>query len=137
VPRLNAEDCDHSGAHKEVISGQRTGEYVCDSCGESWASAASLASAQEAFRRKKAQEVTPRQTRVVPFTSADKAYEIRIYQTDNGFSVAGFLGDSKVTASYHVTMVDDFDFRIYHGEWAHDHLVAAVRDDIVNGRLVA
>ncbi len=34
-----------------------------------------------------------------------------------------------------IEMAIDFDFRHYHGEWAHDHLVAAVKDDIVRGRV--
>lgn len=45
-------DCSHLGAHKEVINGQRTGEYKCESCGDTFLDRESLEAAQEAYRNR-------------------------------------------------------------------------------------
>jgi hypothetical protein len=52
---ISKDDCSHSGAHKEFISGQRTGEYICEECGTSWMSSSALEDAQENYRRRQAE----------------------------------------------------------------------------------
>lgn len=73
--------------------------------------------------------------RTVSVTINTTNYEIRVFSDGADYRVAGYRDGRQVTAGYGVTMATDFDFRTYHGEWAHDHLVAAVNDDITEGRV--
>jgi len=132
---LDPDNCSHSNAHKEVISGQRTGEYVCDACGQSWTSSASLDAAQEAYEKKHAQQKTTLATRTHPVCANGVDFQVRVYCDGAVYRVAGYQGERQVTVGYSVTMTTDFDFRTYNGEWAVDHLVRAATKDIIEGRV--
>ena len=71
----------------------------------------------------------------IPVSANGKHYEIRVFADDADYSVAGYHNDRQVTAGYGVKMVTDFDFHQYHGTWAHDHLVTAVKEDIMRGHV--
>lgn len=82
------DDCSHAGAHKEFISGQRTGEYVCEACGNSWTSEASLENAQDQYRRKKqleeiaklpASELSYDQLMIAPTNKVAESIQQRAY----------------------------------------------------------
>ena len=135
MPRLDPENCDHSSAHKEMISGQKTGEYVCDGCGESWMSSEGVRAAQAAYETRVAQGKTPSQTLRVP--ARGKEYEVKVYRDGDGHRVAGYLAGEQVTMSYSVTTTTNFDFHTFSGEWALDHLISAVKKDIADGHVSA
>lgn len=73
MPFINSEECSHSGAHEEVMGGQRTGEYVCDRCGESWMSRQALERAQDDYESRRGtaggKDATERAGTVQPKTS--------------------------------------------------------------------
>lgn len=50
---IQPEDCSHANAHKEVICGQRSGDWVCESCGSFWTSSKSLDADQARYEKKK------------------------------------------------------------------------------------
>ena len=73
--------------------------------------------------------------KTIPFPHKDKSYEIRVFSDGADYRAAGYRDDRQATPCYGVTMETDFDFHQYHGEWAHDHLISAVKDDIEHGRV--
>ncbi len=73
--------------------------------------------------------------RTIPVSHNGKHYEIRVFSDEADYRVAGYNNGRQVTAGYGVEMVTDFDFRQYHGTWAHDHLVAAVKNDIMQAHV--
>jgi hypothetical protein len=100
-------------------------------------SRADLKHAQAAFAQRHAAKTSAQPIRIISVSANGKNYEIRVYSNGADYRVAGYSGGRQVTVSYGVTMATDFDFRAYHGEWAHDHLVAAVKDDITQGRVAS
>jgi hypothetical protein len=70
-----------------------------------------------------------------PVKHGSRQFEIRVYENEGDYFVAGYEKGEQKTAGYTVKMEVGFDFHAYHGSWAHDHLVAAVTDDINNGRI--
>jgi hypothetical protein len=74
-------------------------------------------------------------TITVPVSHQGRNFEIRVYEKDGDYFVAAYEGGVQKTAGYTVDMEVGFDFRTYQGSWAHDHLVDAVKDDIINGRV--
>jgi len=74
--------------------------------------------------------------KTISHTAANNAYDIKVFSDGNGgYVVAGYIGNRQVTAGYSVTMNVDYDFHTYHGTWAHDHLINAVKDDLDEGRV--
>jgi len=71
----------------------------------------------------------------IPVSANGKHYEIRVFSEGADYRVAGYLNDRQITAGYRVEMATDFDFHQYHGTWAHDHLVTAVKEDIMGGHV--
>jgi hypothetical protein len=71
----------------------------------------------------------------VQVAHSGRTFEIRVYEDCGDYFVAGYEKEEQKTAGYIVKMEVGFDFRTYHGTWAHDHLVNAVNDDIRSGRV--
>ena len=71
----------------------------------------------------------------IPANHGSRQFDIRVYENGGDYFVAGYEKETQKTAGYTVKMEAAFDFHTYHGSWAHDHLVAAVKDDINSGRI--
>lgn len=99
------DDCSHSNAHKEFISGQRTGEYVCESCGSTWQSSESLDAAQENYRQRQeeAKEGDPEFKRISQLDPASLADQIEQMARDqigdlvNEDTFSGLIGNTNAT----------------------------------------
>lgn len=72
-PEIQPEDCSHSNARKEVISGQRTGEWVCDACGGYWTSSDSLEAAQQRYEARKQERESKIQNTLMKFQQLSTA----------------------------------------------------------------
>lgn len=102
---ISKDECSHSGAHKETICGQRTGEYVCDECGSSWQSSESLEFAQEIFRTQQAEKKTEsdeftKLSMLNPVNLADKIEQLardQITSLVDDDPVAGLIANTKAT----------------------------------------
>jgi hypothetical protein len=75
------------------------------------------------------------QVKTIKFPYNGKDYEIRVFSDGADYRAAGYLDGRQVTSGYIVQMETDFDFRSYTGDWAHDHLIDAIKDDIKQGRV--
>jgi len=76
MPKINPEDCSHSHADKEFIFAQRTGEYRCDACGESWMSRASMERDQIAYTQRQASKTSIKAIHTIPESAHGKNDEI-------------------------------------------------------------
>lgn len=98
---ISEDDCSHSGAHKEVINGQRTGEYVCDSCGASWMSRGALDDAQEEYRQRQRENAAFKRLLLLdPMNLADEIEQIsrdQIGALVNEDLLSGLIGNTNAT----------------------------------------
>ena len=91
------EDCPHDGAHKEVCCGQRSGEWVCDACGEYWRSREALDYAREQYKKRKPFRGLSASAKEVAADAIEQLADDRVSDLVNSEDLSGLIAQTNAT----------------------------------------